>query len=230
MKRLVAYKLFEAKEKPVPTSERNNIRRIKLDYHEMIEYLEEKYNFKSRSFSGIPSTMDKHFDKWCDKHELDQKDSEGKHRSSSQEFYTQYKKAEDGEKSKVPYMDFWHYLCEYNDENVRNGSYIHIPRTVDTSKDISPERNLNNFKRLKKMYPRDKEMNKNLDMLIAREEEELKNPRLNPWKDWKQQITDLIFEEFGEYATGNSLRVWVEWYLFFNLLVNKYHQHQSLDQ
>ena len=33
----------------------------------------------------------------------------------------------------------------------------------------------------------------------------------DPWKGWKQQITDLIFKEFGEYATDDSLRVWVEW-------------------
>jgi len=61
------------------------------------------------------------------------------------------------------------------------------------------------------MYPKDKKMNKNLDILIAREEEALKNPKLDPGKGWKQQITDLIFEEFGEYANGDSLRVWVEW-------------------
>jgi hypothetical protein len=213
MKRLLKYKLFEAKAKPEPTAEKNNIRRRKLDYHDMMEYLEEKYNFNARGFSGIPSTidLDRHFDKWCDKHGLPQKDSEGKHRSSSQEFYTQYKEAEDGEKAKPPYMDFWHYLCEYNDDNVRNGGYIHIPRTVDTSKDPSPERNLDMYRKLKAMYPKDKEINKNLDIVIAREEEALKNPKVDPWKGWKQQITDLIFEEFGEYATGDSLRVWVEW-------------------
>jgi hypothetical protein len=213
MKRLVKYKLFEAKVKPEPTAEKNNIRRRKLDYHDMMEYLEDKYNFKERGFSGIPSTMDvdKHFNKWCDKHGLGQKDSEGKHRSSSQEFYKQYKDAEDGEKTKPPYMDFWHYLTEYNDENVRNGGYIHIPRTADTSKDSSPEKNLDMYRKIKAMYPRDKEINKNLDIVIAREEEALNNPKLNPWKDWKQQITDLIFKEFDEYATDDSLRVWVEW-------------------
>lgn len=31
------------------------------------------------------------------------------------------------------------------------------------------------------------------------------------WEGWQQQITDLIFEEFGEYADGDDLRVWVEW-------------------
>lgn len=213
MKRLVKYKLFEAKIKPEPTAEKNNIRRRKLDYHDMMEYLEEKYNFKARGFSGIPSTtsVDGHFDKWCDKHGLPQKDSKDKHRSSSQEFYTQYKEAEDGEKTKPPYMDFWHYLVEYNDENMRNGGYITIPRTVDTSKDPSPERNLDMYRKLKAMYPKDKEINKNLDIVIAREEEALKNPKVDPWKGWKQQITDLIFKEFGEYANGDSLRVWVEW-------------------
>lgn len=213
MKKLVTYKLFEAKKKPEPTAEKNNIRRRKLDYHEMMDYLEEKYNFKARGFSGIPSSVDvdNHFTNWCNKHGLPQKDSEGKHRNSSQLFYTQYKEAEDGEKTKPPYMDFWHYLCDYNEDNVRNGGYIIIPRTVDTSKDPSPERNLSNFKRLKEMYPRDKKMNKTLDELIAREEEELKKPKVNPWMDWKQKITDLIFEEFGEYANGDNLRVWVEW-------------------
>jgi len=213
MKRLTTYKLFESKEKQVPTAERNNIRRRKLDYNEMMEYLEDKYNFKAREFSGIPSTMnvDRHFDKWCDKHGLPKKDSEGKYRGSSQEFYTKYKEAEDGEKTKPPYMDFWHYLVEYNDENMRNGGYIHIPRTVDTSKDPSPERNLDMYRRLKEMYPRDKEINKNLDIVIAREEEALKNPKVDPWKGWKQQITDLILKEIGEYATDDSLRVGVEW-------------------
>ena len=57
----------------------------------------------------------------------------------------------------------------------------------------------------------DKKHIENCKELIRREEEELKNPKVDPWKGWRQQITDLIFKEFGEFAQDDSLEVWVEW-------------------
>lgn len=198
------------KHKPTPKSVN------RLDYHDMMEFLENKYNFKSRGFTGIPSTIpdsDRHFYKWCDKHNLGQKDSKGQDRGSSKEFYKMYQKAEDGKKSLPPYMDYWHYLCDINEPN--NGSYIHIPKKVNTSNDRSPEKNIETYKYLIKMELKEKRPNKshlkNLDELIEREEEEIKNPKIDPWKNWKQQITDLIFKEFGEYEEDGHLTVWVEW-------------------
>lgn len=183
----------------------------KLDYHDMMDYLEKKYNFQSRGFSGIPSTMDvdRHFDNWCDKHNLPQKDKDGKYRNSSQIFYKQYQAAPDGEKEKPPYMDFWHYLVDINEPH--NGSYIYIPREVEEDEINDPQYVLNMYKDLKKQYKNDPEMCKNCDIIIKRQEEEIKNPKPDPWKGWKQQITDLIFKEFGEFADGDSLEVWVEW-------------------
>ncbi len=206
-------KPFNESNKPEPQTIRKGV--TFLDYHEMMEYLENKYNFESREFSGIPSTMnrDKHFDEWCDKHGLDKKDSKGKTRQNSQEFYKMYKVAEDGERLKPPYMDFWHYLCDIND--IHNGTYIHIPREVDDSDEITPESTIQMYKwmlskELKEKNP-DKEHIKNCEELIRRQEEEMKNPKVDPWKGWKQKITDLIFKEFGEYANDDYLTVFVEW-------------------
>jgi len=182
-----------------------------FDYHDMIEYLENKYNFQSRGFTGIPSTInrDNHFNEWCDKHGLGQKDSKDKTRTNSQEFYKMYQSSPDGENSKPPYMDFWHYLCDIND--VHNGTYIQIPKEVDTSDELTPQKNIENYKSLMQMYPKDKEIRKNCEELIRREEEEMKNPKVDPWSNWKQKITDLIFKEFGESTKDDHLTVWVEW-------------------
>lgn len=193
-------------------------KKVKLDYHDMMKYLEEKYDFESRGFTGIPSTIPdrgRHFYNWCDKHDLPEIDEEGKHRGSSQIFFKQYNAAEDGEKVLPPYMDFWHYLADYNEDSVRNGGYIHIPRKADTSKEesVSPEKMISSYEWMLKEYPKDKEIQKNAKELIRRAKEEIKNPKVDPWKGWKQQITDLIFKEFGEYAVEDPdyLKVWVEW-------------------
>lgn len=203
-------KKFNESKKPTPK------KATKLDYHDMIEYLEKKYNFKSRGFTGIPSQIqdrDRHFYNWCDKHKLGQKDSKGKDRGSSQEFFKMYQVAEDGEKVLPPYMDYWHYLCDINEPH--NGSYIHIPKQVNKSDERTPQKNIEMYKwmlnqELKEKRP-DKKHIENCKELIRKEEEELKNPKVDPWKGWRQQITDLIFKEFGEFAQDDSLEVWVEW-------------------
>jgi hypothetical protein len=71
--------------------------------------------------------------------------------------------------------------------------------------------NIEMFKKLLNQYPKDKEMRNNLEFLIKREEEEIKNPKVDKWAGWKQQITDLIFKEFGEFAKDDYLTVWVDW-------------------
>ena len=206
-------KPFNESNKPEPQTIRKGV--SFLDYHDMIEYLQKKYNFQSRGFSGIPSTMDRdnHFNEWCDKHGLGKKDSEGKDRISSKEFYKIYRTAEDGEISKPPYMDFWHYLCDINE--IHNGSYIHIPKEVDSSDENRPQENIKMYKSLIEMELREKKPSKkhikNCEELIRREEEELKNPKKDPWAGWKKQITDLIFKEFGEYEKDDYITVWVEW-------------------
>jgi len=158
--------------KPTP----KRIEKERLDYHDMMEYLEKKYNFESRYFTGIPSTM-----------------TETERRNTN-----------------TPYMDYWHYLCDINDE-LRNGCYINIPSKVSTSDDRTPQMNIEMFKKLLNQYPKDKEMRNNLEFLIKREEEEIKNPKVDKWAGWKQQITDLIFKEFGEFAKDDYLTVWVDW-------------------
>ena len=81
-------KKFNESGKPLP--EEQSV--TKLDYNQMMNWLERKYNFKSRGFTGIPSKMDRdnHFNNWCNKHGLPMKDSEGKHRSSSQIFWIHF--------------------------------------------------------------------------------------------------------------------------------------------
>lgn len=148
----------------------------RLDYHDMMQYLEKKYNFESRDFTGIPSTM-----------------SEPERRDTN-----------------TPYMDYWHYLCDIND-GLHNGCYIHIPRNVSTSKDRTPQMNIDMYRKILNQYPNDKKMRDNVEVLIKREEEEIKNPKIDKWAGWKQQITDLLFKEFGEFAEDDNLTVWVDW-------------------
>ena len=183
----------------------------KLDYHDMMEFLEEKYNFKSREFTGIPSTMDydRHFDNWCDSKNLPKKDSKGKDRHISKEFLEMYAKDPDGENAKPPYMDYWHYLCDLCEPH--NGSFISIPKEVYENDRTTPSNMIKVYQKLIEEYPNDKEMKEICDELIRREEEEIKNPRIDTWSGWKQKITDLIFKEFGEYADNDSIQVWVEW-------------------
>ena len=200
-------KRFNESGKPLP--EEQSV--TKLDYHDMMNWLEKKYNFKSRGFTGIPSSMDydNHFNNWCNKHGLPQRDKTGKSRNSSQIFFKQYQQAEDGERTKPPYMDYWHYLVDIND-GLSNGSYIHIPQEVDTSDDYTPQKTIDLYKSLLKSGV-GKATRKKLEELSKREEEETKNPKEDPWKGWKQQITDLIFKEFGEFAEDGYLTVWVDW-------------------
>ena len=56
---------------------------------------------------------------------------------------------------------------------------------------------------------KDPETIKNLKIIIDREESS--TPKDNPWKGWEQKITDLIFKEYGEFAKGDFIDVWVEW-------------------
>lgn len=231
MKTIKTYETFKPKPKKV-TKEH-------LDYHDMIEYLEKKYDFESRGFSGIPSQKkEDHFvtyqrvmndpmpfnGMYPGESPLSALQSgkiytkpEGKKMipCSKQEYDDAYKLIHDHYQRyktwcvtnpETPYMDFWHYLCDINDE-LHNGSYISIPKKVRDT-DITPEHSIEMFKELKKQYKNDKKMQKDLDILIAREQEP---PKLNPWKGWKQQITDLIFDEFGEFANDDYLEVWVDW-------------------
>lgn len=199
--RIDKFNTFEG-QKPGPKME------PKLDYDEMMDFLENKYNFQSRGFTGIPSTMDysNHFDNWCDKQGLPQKDKKGNYRISSQIFYKMYQEAEDGEKEKPPYMDFWHYLCDVCEPH--NGSYIWIPKeaSVDSWEEKHKQR-LEMYNDLKKQYKNDKKILQDIDIIISKE----KDSKKGPWEGWQQQITDLIFKEFGEYSDGDDLRVWVEW-------------------
>jgi hypothetical protein len=159
-------KNFNEAKKPGPKV----VKQTKLDYHGMIKYLERKFNFESRGFSGIPS------------------------------------QGNQGDR----YMDYWHYLVEINDD-ARNGSYISIPEKVEREKIDT----IQLYKDLIKMYPKDKKIVKNAEIMIKREEEERKNPKVDPFENWEQEITDLIFKEFGEYAKGEDgeryLEVWIEW-------------------
>jgi hypothetical protein len=206
---MIHLKSFNESNKPEQKTIRKGV--SFFDYNDMIKYLESKYNFASREFTGIPSTFNRgnHFNEWCDKHGLGKKDSKKKDRVSSQEFWKMYKAAADGENSKPPYMDFWHYLCDINE--VENGSYIQIPKEVDTSDEITPQKSIEMFQSLMKMYPDDKEIRNNCEELIRREEENIKNPKVSPWANWEQKITDLIFKEFGESTKDDYLTVWVEW-------------------
>jgi hypothetical protein len=109
-------------------------------------------------------------------------------------------------------MDYWHYLCDVCEPH--NGSFIYIPRKVESNKTTRQD-TIDMFKsmldnELKRRFPNKRHV-KDLEELIAREEEHINNPKVDPWDGWEQKITDLIFQEFGEYAEDDYLEVWVEW-------------------
>jgi hypothetical protein len=38
-----------------------------------------------------------------------------------------------------------------------------------------------------------------------------RNAKGTEWEGWIQKLTDLVFEEFGEYADEDAIQFWVEW-------------------
>jgi hypothetical protein len=48
-------------------------------------------------------------------------------------------------------------------------------------------------------------------ILIPREVIEEECTGVGKWKGWEQDITDLIFYEFGKYAKKGYLEVWIKW-------------------
>lgn len=77
----------------------------RVRYEDAITYLENKYDFDSRDFSGSQS----YYAKWCKKH--------GKRPNPSavadqQSQWSEYCAAPDGEQAEPPYENFWHWLLD----------------------------------------------------------------------------------------------------------------------
>ncbi len=89
----------------------------RYDYHEQIEFLEEKYNFNSRDYHESSD----HFDVWAKANKKPKKDPDGKVWSHSQIFWQEYKDAPDGYTVRPPYSDFWHWLIDHVDD-MHNGA------------------------------------------------------------------------------------------------------------
>ena len=179
-------------EKPRPTI----VTQSQLDWHEVQGYIEDKYDIDIRGY-GKPKNPHQIFESegngnvyaspqnyggkyyaWIDgkgeKVEVtkDIYDEELVKYSTLNKKFAEWKKETYGEEP--PYMDFWHYLIECNND-VSHGSFVTIPKVEYKCPNS--------------------EIGKGTE-----------------WEGWVQKITDLIFEEFGEYADDEyGLEVWVEW-------------------
>lgn len=88
------------------------------DYHEVISYIEKKYNIETRDYANSHSQ----FDDWCDSKGYGKKDKDGKSRGSSNIWYAEYKEEIEKELIKErPYLDFWHWFLE-QDDSISNGT------------------------------------------------------------------------------------------------------------
>lgn len=96
-----------------------------FDYHECIEFLEQKHNVDFRDWAKSHG----HFNSWCDKKGLGQLDPEGKLRGSSQIWFAQYSKDPKGMANRPPYQDFWHFLIDLY--QIHNGCVITINYLTD---------------------------------------------------------------------------------------------------
>lgn len=115
--------------------------------------------------------------------------------------------------------DFWHYLVEINPEfhprNRNNGDYIYIPKKAVSTK-RTPQQNLDTFNKILDYYNSnpaefDEEDFEILHELIEKEKESINNPIVDNSEYWKQEITDLIFKEYGELSKDDMITVWVSW-------------------
>lgn len=80
-----------------------------LKYGDVIQYLEAKYDFDQYNY-GKHDGRD--FDRWCDAKGYTErkKDPAGKHRSSSQIWFTEYRKDPNGMAMEPPRENFWHWM------------------------------------------------------------------------------------------------------------------------
>lgn len=113
------------------------------DYHELFEYLQEKFDIDVNDFAGSCQ----HFYTWCDSRGYGEKDPEGKRRGASNIWFAEYQKAPDGEKKCPPYLDFTHWLADQYE--MGNGDYF----TIDVSYHLN--RKIPDFVRTILTYLRD---------------------------------------------------------------------------
>lgn len=89
-------------------------------YHELFEYLQEKFGIDVNDFADSHG----HFYVWCDSRGYGEKDPEGKARGSSNIWFAEYQKASDGEKICPPYQNFTHWLADQYE--MGNGDYFTV--------------------------------------------------------------------------------------------------------
>lgn len=83
-----------------------------FSYDTVIAYLENRYGFNQHNFSMNEHL---HYDNWCDARGYTnrKKDPEGKHRSSSQIWFAEYRNDPEGLDKEPPVEDFWHWLLDF---------------------------------------------------------------------------------------------------------------------
>jgi hypothetical protein len=92
----------------------------RLDFGEVMDYLESKYGFDHRDYLNSFS----HFGNWADSkgYTMNTLDPEGKQRSSSQIWWKEYQNDPAGAQACPEYQDFWHWLLDYSLDDIHKGA------------------------------------------------------------------------------------------------------------
>ena len=90
---------------------------MKATYDELEQHVWERHQIVLRDVRD----SDSHFGQWADKkgYTINKKDPQGKYRSSSQIWWSEYMTDPEGNDTRPPYLDFWHWLIEAFDYRLR---------------------------------------------------------------------------------------------------------------
>lgn len=90
------------------------------DYHQVFDYLNQKYDMDICDFANSHS----HFNIWCDSRGYGKTDPKGNSRNASQIWFAEYQSAPDGAAQCPPYLNFSHWLAD--NYNLNNGAYFEV--------------------------------------------------------------------------------------------------------
>ena len=88
------------------------------DYSELRAYLQAKYKVNLHDFAKAH----RHFGQWHKKRGLPQIDPAGDNMGSSQIWFAEYKVDPEGEATRPPYQNFWHWMIEQHE--IRRGGIL----------------------------------------------------------------------------------------------------------
>jgi hypothetical protein len=99
------------------------------DYHEVFNYIKEKYNIDVEDYAGYFKSYIPHLKEWCEKHGedynlLEMKNPTEKQLAERRKINNAYQEAKDGDSARPPYLDFWGWITDRNE--IHNGCYFYL--------------------------------------------------------------------------------------------------------